>query len=355
MEEYVIEEKGETCEIIEFKPIIIEQKGNNFNLEIKINSEGNDIILSINDKNQFPPVYYTNSMNLKQIKYLNKAFNIFTTFNDFYNYLKSLTDKKKLNIQKEKDKLSIINQEIKIDLIASKKDLEINIKDIYEELINIKEKIKEIDIIKKENIELKKRIDILEKDNQKLNIENKSLKNEIEIILNDQKKNKAEKISTEIFNEIKKDFASLEEIISKNEVIEKLLNNNFDKQKTKKEIEDEINYFKNIEKEEEKIYYKLCKRNDIDISKSNKNDILEIIRLLNVEKDDIYEFFKKVEGKDNIDYQRLYQMSVELENVYCVSGFLEMIEVLNKIIELNYDEAIINDWIENGLVNGWWL
>ena len=215
MEEYVIEEKGETCEIIEFKPIIIEQKGNNFNLEIKINSEGNDITLSINDKNQFPPVYYTNSMNLKQIKYLNKAFNIFTTFNDFYNYLKSLADKKKLNIQKEKDKLSIINQEIKIDLIASKKDIEINIKDIYEELINIKEKIKEIDIIKKENIELKKRIDILEKDNLKLNFENKSLKNEIEIILNDQKKNKAEKISTEIFNEIKKDFASLEEIINK--------------------------------------------------------------------------------------------------------------------------------------------
>ena len=351
MEEYVIEEKGETCEIIEFKPIIIEQKGNNFNLEIKINSEGNDIILSINDKNQFPPVYYTNSMNLQQIKYLNKAFNTFSTFNDFYNYLKSLTDIKKLNIQKEKDKLSIINQEIKIDLIASKKDLELNLKDIYEELINIKEKIKEIDIIKKEKIELKKRVDILEKDNQKLNIENKSLKNKIEIILNDQKKNKAEKISTEIFNEIKKDFASLEEIISKNEVIEKLLNNNFNKQKTKKEIEDEINYFKNIEKEEEKIYYKLCKRNDIDISKSNKNDILEIIRLLNVEKDDIYEFFKKVEGKDNIDYQRLYQILINLECDYAISQFLEWSEVKNKIIELNYDEAKINDWIENILVN----
>ena len=77
MEEYVIEEKGETCEIIEFKPIIIEQKGNNFNLEIKVNSEGNDIALSINDKNQFPPVYYSKSMNLKQIKNLNKAFNTY--------------------------------------------------------------------------------------------------------------------------------------------------------------------------------------------------------------------------------------------------------------------------------------
>ena len=291
-------------------------------------------------------------MNLKQIKNLNKAFNIFSTFNDFYNYLKSLTDIKKLNIQKEKDKLSIINQEIKIDLIASKKDLEINIKDIYEELINIKEKIKEIDILKKEKIELKKRVDILEKDNQKLNIENKSLKNKIEIILNDQNKNKAEKISTEIFNEIKKDFPSLEEIISKNEVIGKLLNNNFDKQKTKKEIEDEINYFKNIEKEEEKTYHKLCKRNYIDISKSNKNDILEIIRLLNVENDDIYEFFKKVEGKDNIDYQRLYQILINLECDYAISQFLEWSEVKNKIIELNYDETKIDDWIENRIVNG---
>ena len=206
MEEYVIEEKGETCEIIEFKPIIIEQKGNNFNLEIKINSEGNDIILSINDKNQFPPVYYTNSMNLKQIKNLNKAFNTFSTFNDFYNYLKSLTDIKKLNIQKEKDKLSIINKDIKIDFFASKKDLELNLKDIYEELINIKEKIKEIYILKKENIELKKRIDILEKDNQKLNIENKSLKNKIEIILNDQKKIMQKKYLLKYLMKLKKIF-----------------------------------------------------------------------------------------------------------------------------------------------------
>ena len=206
MEEYVIEEKGETCEIIEFKPIIIEQKGNNFNLEIKINSEGNDIILSINDKNQFPPVYYTNSMNLKQIKNLNKAFNTFSTFNDFYNYLKSLTDIKKLNIQKEKDKLSIINKDIKIDFFASKKDLELNLKDIYEELINIKEKIKEIDILKKEKIELKKRVDILEKDNQKLNIENKSLKNKIEIILNDQKKIMQKKYLLKYLMKLKKIF-----------------------------------------------------------------------------------------------------------------------------------------------------
>ena len=32
--EYVIEEKGETCEIIEFNPILIEQKGNDFILKI---------------------------------------------------------------------------------------------------------------------------------------------------------------------------------------------------------------------------------------------------------------------------------------------------------------------------------
>lgn len=347
MKEYVIEEKGETYETIEFKPILIEQKENKYNLDIKVNSEGNNISLSINDKNQFPPVYYNNSMNLKQIKNLNKAFNTFSTFNDFYNYLISLSDKKKLNIQKEKDKLSIINQDIKIDLFVSKKDLEFNIKDIYEELINIK---KEIGILKKENIELKKRIDILEKDNQKLSTENKSLKNGNEITSNDSKENKAEKIATEICYEIQEDFPSFEEIINKNEVIEKLLNNNYNKQITKKQIKDEINYFRNIKNEKEKIYYKLCKRKDVAINKVNKDIVLSIIGWLYNDEEKINEFFKKVKGKDNIE--KAYQILIELEEEYGISGFCEFNYAINKIIDLNCDKDKICEWFENELING---
>ena len=129
-------------------------------------------------------------MSLKKIKDLNKELKNFNSFDDFYNYLKALTNEKKLNILKEKNKLSLFNQDIKIGLVHTKKDLELNIKDIYEELINMKDKIKEIDTFKKENmelknridtiekenIELKNRIDILEKNYQNLNIKNDNLK-----------------------------------------------------------------------------------------------------------------------------------------------------------------------------------
>ncbi len=35
MEEYQIDEKGETCEIIEFESILIEEKGNKYNFIYK--------------------------------------------------------------------------------------------------------------------------------------------------------------------------------------------------------------------------------------------------------------------------------------------------------------------------------
>ena len=107
MEEYEIEEKGETIEANGFESFLIEDKENKFNLDIKVNYEDKNIILSINDKNQFPPVYYAKTMNLQQIKDLNETFSIFNNFNDFYNYLKSLPEQKRLNIQSEKNKLSI--------------------------------------------------------------------------------------------------------------------------------------------------------------------------------------------------------------------------------------------------------
>ena len=43
---------------------------------------------------------------------------------------------------------------------------------------------------------------------------------------------------------------------------------------------------------------------------------------------------------------------INLECGYAISQFLEWSEVKNKIIELNYDETKIDDWIENRIVNG---
>ena len=103
MEEYSISlEKGETEDIINYEPIIIEQ--NEIKYILNIEDNGDKMTFSINDKEQFPSINYIRSMSLNEIKKLNKAFNVLKSFNDFYNYIKKLANNKKLNIKKSKDK-----------------------------------------------------------------------------------------------------------------------------------------------------------------------------------------------------------------------------------------------------------
>ena len=88
-------------------------------------------------------------MSLKSIKELNNIFNVLNSFNDFYDYLKSLSNNHKLSIIKDNDKITIIfyvevllkQQKIEIDLYPTKKDINLSIKEIYQELSNIKNKI----------------------------------------------------------------------------------------------------------------------------------------------------------------------------------------------------------------------
>ena len=143
----VIEEKGETIEIINFEPIKIEQ--NEINYLLNLETEEDKITFSINDKEQLPSVNYIRTMTLKEIKELNNVFLSLTSFNDFYDYLKSLSNNHKLNIKKEKDKITIIfyveillkQQKIEINLFQVKNNINLNIKEIYKELFNIKNKI----------------------------------------------------------------------------------------------------------------------------------------------------------------------------------------------------------------------
>ena len=234
MEEYPIEEKGESFESIDFEPIQIEQNEIKYTLNIKANDE-NNITLSINDISQFPSANYNNSINFKEIKNLNKVLSTLNTLNDFYYFLKSLSNKKQLNIKKSKDKISLIliseiqsiKQEIKIDLYQTKKDINLNIKEIYQELLNIKNEIRELkkenNILKNDNNELKNKIELLEKDNQKLNIEINNIKNEkkeknkIDLlekdnIINEKKDIEKNKINENKIDEIKIDDELVEQI-----------------------------------------------------------------------------------------------------------------------------------------------
>ena len=177
----------ETSNKINFNPIQIELNGNKNDLNIK--AKGDIIIFSINDKHEFPSVKYTRKMNIKEIKDLNAVFNSLNSLEDFYNYFKTLSENEKLNIKKEKDKILIIfhvdvllkKEKIEITLFPKKKDIDSTIKEICQEIINMKEKIQEIDNLKNENKELKNEIINLKNKNQlleeKLEKQNKIIDN----------------------------------------------------------------------------------------------------------------------------------------------------------------------------------
>ena len=190
----LITDKGETAEIRNFEPIKIEQ--NEINYILNIEADEDKIIFSINDKEQFPSINYIRTMSLKEIKELNNSFNVLNSFNDFYDYLKSLSNNHTLSFIKDNNKITIIfyvevllkKEKIEIDLYPTKKDINLSIKEIYQELSNIKNKIKEIDNLKTENNNLKN--------------DNNNLKNKINDIVNEMNliKNENNKLNNEINN-----------------------------------------------------------------------------------------------------------------------------------------------------------
>ena len=102
----ILEEKGETIEIIKLEPIKIEQ--NEINYLLNMETKEDKITFSIYDKKQLPSNSYIRTMNLKEIKELNTLFNVLSSFNDFYDYLKSLSNNHKLNIKKDDNKITLI-------------------------------------------------------------------------------------------------------------------------------------------------------------------------------------------------------------------------------------------------------
>ena len=152
MDEYKLNlGKGETFDIVKFDAIKINQ--NDFKYDLNIETKENTIHFTIKDKNQLPSINYKRSMSFKEIKELNVHHGL-NSFQDFYDYLKSLSNNNKLNIKKSNDKISIIfnievllkQQSIEIDLFPEKRDLESNIKELFEELKNTKEKIDNLQI-----------------------------------------------------------------------------------------------------------------------------------------------------------------------------------------------------------------
>ena len=146
---------------------------------LNIDIQGDYIIFDINDTEDLISFNYKNKMTFKEIKDLNQIFIVLNSFNDFYDYIKALSNNKKLSIKKEDEKIIIIlyveillkEQIIEINLFKEKKDLNLSIKDICKELILVKEKVNNLTtenkelriIIDKQNKEIKYMKDKLNK------------------------------------------------------------------------------------------------------------------------------------------------------------------------------------------------
>ena len=157
------------------------------NYLLNIETKEDEITFSINDKEQLPSVNYLRTMTLKEIKELNNIFLSLTSFNDFYDYLKSLSNNHKLNIKKDDNKITLIfyvevllkQQKIEIDLYQTKNDINSNIKEIYQELFNLKNKMIEIDTLKNENNALKNKLNEFNNEMNIIKNENNKLNNKI--------------------------------------------------------------------------------------------------------------------------------------------------------------------------------
>ena len=208
--------EGETSDMLIFDQIKIKQDENEYCLNII--SKGEKITFSVNVKNQLLYDNYTRKISFNNIKELHKGFSTLRSFNDFYEYLKSLSDKEKLKIKKYNDKISLIiylevlfkPENVEIDLTPGKQDIDLNIKTISKELLNMKESdIKElhkkvnqeINNLKNKNEELNREIKDIKDKNTLLEKENKRIN---EVLIKENENKKFTKIINDIRNEINK-------------------------------------------------------------------------------------------------------------------------------------------------------
>ena len=185
MEEFPINfDQGETENIINYEPIKLKQNDKEYNLNIK--SKGEMITFSINVKKELLYDNYIKKISFKEIKKLNKVFLVLNSFNEFYDYLKSSSNKGKLDIKIYKDKITIIiylevlfkQENAEIDLLIGKQDIDLNMEIISKELLDIKGN--KIQKLNKLNEDLNKEINNLKNKNEGLNSEINNLKQENE-------------------------------------------------------------------------------------------------------------------------------------------------------------------------------
>ena len=245
--------------------IEIEQDKTNYLLNFKIKDDS--MTLNISEKNEKGHLFYTRTMKLNEIKQIHKAFYILNSCYEFYEYIKTLSQKKEIKIKKINNNLSINffveilfrKEQIEIILFPNEnKKLFLNDNDILDELFALKDKIIyfENNYLKKDNDILEKIIkEIINKQFGSINIkdnslekENFNLKKEIHLLKDELKiyKEENEKINAEI-NYLKQEINKLENNDQiKDSVIMKEKEYNFIKIEIEKRMKKQIKSIKKL-------------------------------------------------------------------------------------------------------------
>ena len=165
-----------------------------------------------------------------------------------------------------------------------------------------------------------------------------------------------------LFEEIKNRFPNHQNLINQGEIINKLINNNLNKD----EIVNDINIkIKEQEKEEinrkaENLYNEL----DFENVTLDKKEVLDYIINQNFDKEEVQKWINEKKPKvqpqpqpqpqpKNDEFEeKVKEIYDDLEDGYGISGFIDEEAAKDKIRELKLDREQINQWIENTLLNG---
>ena len=161
--------------------------------------------------------------------------------------------------------------------------------------------------------------------------------------------------ANQIFEEIKNKFAAHKDLTNKNDIINKLIQNNLNKDEIINEINNAIKEKeqKEINSKAEKVYNEL----NMDNVNLDKKEVLDYIKENKFNKEEVQKWIdekKPKQEKDNPandkfeeEVNKIYQ---ELDEGYSISGFIEEEEAKKQIRKLNLDREAIIDWVENTLI-----
>ena len=204
--------------------------------------------------------------------------------------------------------------------------------------------------------------------------------------------------ATQIYEELKNEFHDYENLIEKDDIINQLLKNNFNKEEIKNSLNLKIEKIKQEEKEKEnnakieeilnqlnfhddnefnkdevralikqndfnkenvqnwingqlckKIYNELTNLDDVDITKVSKDEVFQKIIELNFKIDEIKKFYSKNQNDDDKEVDKIYN---ELVEDWGIENYIDEEVAKMKIRELGLDRDKITNWVETDVVGG---